>query len=113
MHAHKSEVLDGPTRQIYALEVRRLLWTPLFSSIEPFLCRQTVFYTPDTITVFKDKPVLGQLTCAPNARNPRDLDITIAYQTEVEPKVEVHYKMCVPLSDLAGHLLWTRAWIEC
>lgn len=63
--------------------------------------------------MFKDKPVLGQLTCAPNARNPRDLDITIAYQTEVEPKVEVHYKMCVPLSDLAGHLLWTRAWIEC
>ncbi|KAI0733179.1 S-adenosyl-L-methionine-dependent methyltransferase [Fomitopsis betulina] len=55
--------------------------------------KQTVFYTPDTITVFKDKPVLGQLTCAPNARNPRDLDITIAYQTEVEPKVEVHYKM--------------------
>lgn len=75
------------------------------------LYRQTVFYTPDTITVFKDKPLIGQLSCAPNARNPRDLDITIMYQANEEPEVDVHYKMCVLLSDFGGSsLFWL--WIE-
>ena len=105
VHAHKSEVLDRATRQIYALEVRRDPWTPSSARTEPFSRRQTVFYTPDTITAFKDKPILGRLSCAPNARNPRDLDITITYQANNEPEVEVHYKMCVHLSDFPGNLL--------
>lgn len=58
--------------------------------------RQTVFYTPDTIIVSADETITGQLTCAPNARNPRDLDITITYKAphEEAPKT-VNYKMCV------------------
>lgn len=106
MHAHQSEVLDRATRQIYALEVRRDPWTLSSARTEQFSRRQTVFYTPDTITAFKDKPIMGRLSCAPNARNPRDLDITITYQANNEPEVEVHYKMCVHLSDFFGNLLW-------
>ena len=44
--------------------------------------RQTVFYTPDTLTVSAGQKITGQLSCAPNARNNRDLDITIAYKVE-------------------------------
>ena len=62
--------------------------------------RQTVFYTPDTLTVYQGRPVTGRLSCAPNARNPRDLDIIVTYQLNEESEVEVHYKMCVCLSDL-------------
>lgn len=58
--------------------------------------RQTVFYTPDTITISSGEQITGQLTCAPNARNNRDLDITITYKapSEKEPTT-IQYKMCV------------------
>ena len=62
-------------------------------------CRQTVFYTPDTLTVSAGDKISGRLSCAPNARNNRDLDITIAYQVGDGPGTEVQYKMCVFPSD--------------
>lgn len=59
--------------------------------------KQTVFYTPETLTVTKGEAIEGVLTCAPNARNNRDLDITIAYKLDganpAEGKLE--YKMYV------------------
>ncbi|KAF9568172.1 protein arginine N-methyltransferase [Agrocybe pediades] len=56
--------------------------------------KQTVFYTPSTATVHDGDQIKGTLTCAPNARNNRDLDITISYKVanEEEEKV-VEYKM--------------------
>ncbi|ORY27214.1 protein arginine n-methyltransferase [Naematelia encephala] len=42
--------------------------------------KQTVFYTPETLTVSENESIRGTLTCAPNARNNRDLDITIDYE---------------------------------
>ncbi|RPD59953.1 S-adenosyl-L-methionine-dependent methyltransferase [Lentinus tigrinus ALCF2SS1-6] len=55
--------------------------------------KQTVFYTPDTLTVSAGDKISGRLSCAPNARNNRDLDITIAYQVADGPETEVQYKM--------------------
>ncbi|CAL1706877.1 unnamed protein product [Somion occarium] len=56
--------------------------------------KQTVFYTPDTLTVSEGEQITGRLSCAPNARNPRDLDITIAYRTPHDTQeTEIHYKM--------------------
>ncbi|KAL0956666.1 hypothetical protein HGRIS_002797 [Hohenbuehelia grisea] len=56
--------------------------------------KQTVFYTPKTLTVSEGDEISGKLTCAPNARNNRDLDITITFQTasDNEPTT-IHYKM--------------------
>jgi len=44
--------------------------------------KQTVFYTVDTITISEGESITGEITCAPNARNNRDLDITVAYNVE-------------------------------
>ncbi|KAJ3524166.1 hypothetical protein NM688_g8608 [Phlebia brevispora] len=61
--------------------------------------KQTVFYTPDTLTVSQGDHITGELSCKPNARNPRDLDIVIKYQTTSdEEQREMQYKMCVVLS---------------
>lgn len=56
--------------------------------------KQTVFYTPETLAVASGDEITGELTCAPNARNPRDLDITISYKgpTDVQPTT-MDYKM--------------------
>ena len=59
------------------------------------MIRQTVFYTPDTLTVSAGEKITGRLSCAPNARNNRDLDIVIAYKVEDGPETEIQYKMCV------------------
>ena len=58
--------------------------------------RQTVFYTPETLAVVTGDQITGELSCAPNARNPRDLDIVISYKApnEVTPTT-IQYKMCV------------------
>ncbi|OJT06320.1 Protein arginine N-methyltransferase 1 [Trametes pubescens] len=55
--------------------------------------KQTVFYTPDTITVSEGQKITGRLSCAPNGRNPRDLDIAITYEAEGEPAKEIQYKI--------------------
>lgn len=74
--------------------------------------KQTVFYTPETITVSvrltvgartneltvqEGETIRGELSCAPNSRNNRDLDIVIDWEVEgQEPcKGSMTYKMCV------------------
>jgi len=57
---------------------------PIGFSTAPF-CRythwkQTMFYVPDTVTVCAGETLHGQLTCKPNHKNKRDLDIAIAFQ---------------------------------
>lgn len=59
--------------------------------------KQTVFYTKDAMTIRKDETITGELTCSPNARNPRDLDIVIDFdfkgqQMSLQEKNE--YRMC-------------------
>ncbi|KAK1230485.1 Nuclear SAM-dependent mono-and asymmetric methyltransferase [Marasmius sp. AFHP31] len=55
--------------------------------------KQTVFYTPNTVTVSEGDKISGRLKCAPNARNNRDLDITISYSTPNDPETTMQYKM--------------------
>ena len=61
--------------------------------------KQTVFYLSDVLTVEGGETVSGQLSCRPNDRNRRDLDIAIDYKNETEDQnraAEGHctYKMC-------------------
>jgi len=42
--------------------------------------KQTVFYLEDTLTAHKGEVVSGSLSCTPNPKNPRDLDISIHYE---------------------------------
>ncbi|KAG7091008.1 type I protein arginine N-methyltransferase Rmt1, variant 2 [Marasmius oreades] len=55
--------------------------------------KQTVFYTPSTITVSEGESITGRLTCAPNERNNRDLDISISYKTPRDHEATMQYKM--------------------
>jgi len=56
--------------------------------------KQTVFYTAETLTVNQGESITGRLTCAPNARNNRDLDITISYKTPNDMEEQtIQYKM--------------------
>ncbi|VDB95927.1 unnamed protein product [Peniophora sp. CBMAI 1063] len=55
--------------------------------------KQTVFYTPETLTINAGDEITGTLKCAPNARNNRDLDITIAYQAPRNEPTTMDYKM--------------------
>jgi protein arginine N-methyltransferase 1 len=41
--------------------------------------KQTVFYLEDTIVVCEGETIEGTLACKPNAKNNRDLDISISY----------------------------------
>jgi len=55
--------------------------------------KQTVFYTPSTITISEGKKIQGRLSCGPNTKNNRDLDIKISYKAGGTEEV-VEYKMC-------------------
>ncbi|WVR05144.1 hypothetical protein IAU60_002156 [Kwoniella sp. DSM 27419] len=57
--------------------------------------KQTVFYTPDTLTVSEGDVIQGELYCAPNSRNNRDLDIEIEYEVagSETTKNKMVYKM--------------------
>lgn len=68
------------------------------------LNRQTVFYTPSTITITDGQEITGEVSCSPNARNNRDLDITISYSLGEEKENIVVYKMCVIFSFFSYHL---------
>jgi hypothetical protein len=59
-----------------------------------------VFYTPSTILVNGGDVIKGTLSCAPNQRNNRDLDISIKYTPPREPEVKMDYRMCVILAPL-------------
>ena len=73
-----------------------------------------MFYTPHSIVVSERQKIRGKLSCAPNTKNNRDLDITIAYETDGvhEPyEATVEYKMCVvfPSSGAASPRLVNSA----
>ncbi|KAG8918975.1 type I protein arginine N-methyltransferase Rmt1 [Tulasnella sp. 418] len=58
--------------------------------------KQTVFYTIDTIAIKEGNIIQGTLSCAPNARNPRDLDIVINYESNSAAgpvSASIQYKM--------------------
>jgi len=56
--------------------------------------KQTVFYTPgSSLRVAQGEEIKGTLTCAPNARNNRDLDISIAWATKNSGELKFDYKM--------------------
>lgn len=46
--------------------------------------KQTVFYLNEVLTVKQGEVLTGTIECAPNAKNPRDLDIVIEYQFDGE-----------------------------
>jgi len=46
--------------------------------------KQTVFYIDDTLTVKNKEVIKGKITCKPNQKNPRDLDISISYTFQGE-----------------------------
>lgn len=65
--------------------------------------KQTVFYTPETLTVSQGQVINGTLDCAPNKVNNRDLDIVIEYAVEGgaadAPMTKVEYKMYVHVAS--------------
>ncbi|KAJ8588537.1 S-adenosyl-L-methionine-dependent methyltransferase [Rhizopogon salebrosus TDB-379] len=72
--------------------------------------KQTVFYTPSTITIGEGEEMTGEVSCSPNARNNRDLDITISYSVgEGEEKI-VEYKMCVIIYSFRISFLQCDLW---
>ena len=97
MYTQKSPVLHRPSRTVHALEVRPFSSRSSVLPSQPHPLRQTVFYTPNTLTISAGESITGTLSCAPNARNNRDLDISITYKTTGEPETTMHYKMCVTL----------------
>ena len=96
VHAQECFLLYRPPCEIHPLEVCRVfVYHTRDSDLTREACqRQTVFYTPTTITISQGQTIRGRLTCAPNTKNNRDLDITIAYETDGK-EMTVEYKMCV------------------
>lgn len=84
-------MLSTPTGSTFSSPLRR----PKCGS-HTSLNRQTVFYTPTTLTMSKGQTITGHLTCAPNTRNNRDLDIVITHKTNEDDETRIQYKMCVP-----------------
>ena len=96
LHPQESPILYWPSCKIHSLEV--CLPCPCVTSwiqLMIFAIRQTVFYTPNTITISEGETIEGTLSCAPNARNNRDLDITIGWTAPHGQTETVNYKMCV------------------
>lgn len=61
--------------------------------------KQTVFYLSDVLTVEAEEQVKGSLTCRPNDKNRRDLDIGIDYELVSEDEKRrsaghCEYRMC-------------------
>lgn len=61
--------------------------------------KQTVFYLADVLTVEAGENVAGKLSCRPNDKNRRDLDIAMDYKLETEDQNRIgdghcEYKMC-------------------
>lgn len=63
-----------------------------------------MFYTPSTILVNSGDVIKGTLSCAPNQRNNRDLDISIKYTPPRDLEVQMDYRMCVILAPLSSML---------
>jgi type I protein arginine methyltransferase len=54
---------------------------PIGFSTSPFArythWKQTIFYLPDTVAICEGEKIIGELTCKPNQKNRRDLDIAV------------------------------------
>jgi hypothetical protein len=99
VHPQKGQVLYWPPRPVHPLEVRsvyRIAISRSGSNARVVFIRQTVFYTPTTLTLSKGQTITGRLTCAPNTRNNRDLDILITHKLTEDDETTIQYKMCVP-----------------
>jgi len=58
--------------------------------------KQTVFYLKDVLTLKKGEEIKGEYTMKPNAKNPRDMDITVHYTLNGEiDKVDVTHNYCL------------------
>ena len=68
-----------PHTQAYALEADLLPSPPPH---RPTHWKQTVFYLEEQLTISAGETLEGVLTCTPNSKNPRDLDISIDYKFE-------------------------------
>jgi len=58
--------------------------------------KQTVFYLTDVLSIRQGEVINGVLTCKPNTKNPRDLDITLEYDFQganMDAKARCHYNM--------------------
>lgn len=58
--------------------------------------KQTVFYLTDVLSIRQGEVITGNLACKPNAKNPRDLDITVDYDFKgqnMESKAKCYYNM--------------------
>ena len=53
-----------------------------------------MFYTPSTITISEGETITGTLSCAPNTRNNRDLDIGLSWMAPDGTETKFDYKMC-------------------
>ncbi|EME88722.1 uncharacterized protein MYCFIDRAFT_71985 [Pseudocercospora fijiensis CIRAD86] len=61
--------------------------------------KQTVFYLADVLTVEAGEQITGELTCRPNEKNRRDLNIAIDYKLNTEDQGRIadghcEYTMC-------------------
>lgn len=54
--------------------------------------KQTVFYMNDVLPLYKGESVEGQISCSPNQKNPRDMDIKITYTHKSGSAPPVTYK---------------------
>ena len=97
LHTQESELLYRPSCKIHPLEVRLLSsYHAWCRDLTRETCqRQTVFYTPTTVTISEGQKIRGRVSCSPNTKNNRDLDIIIAYETDETEETVVEYKMCV------------------
>ncbi|KAG8803538.1 type I protein arginine N-methyltransferase Rmt1 [Serendipita sp. 399] len=50
--------------------------------------KQTVFYTTEPIAVYQNDVIQGMLTCKPNERNNRDLDIVVEYELDADNAIQ-------------------------
>ena len=57
--------------------------------------KQTVFYIPEMLTVSAGDTITGTLSCAPNAKNNRDLDIVFDFALDgmAATKARAEYQM--------------------
>lgn len=66
------------------MEVRTFHCLLCGSSLKLGYTRQTVFYLGDAVAVDEGDEITGVISVAPNARNPRDLDIVIDLKAQGE-----------------------------
>ena len=79
--ALSSTKLSLPYTNLYYL-LHLTVHKPFAFSTSPFTAythwKQTVFYLQEPLTICSGEEINGAITCKPNHKNPRDLDISIS-----------------------------------